>query len=163
MKNILTKIEFHYTYLIIALGFVLAGYFYNLLTFTTLILVHELGHVIMFMLFKVKIEKIIIYPYGGTIKISSKINRNINEDLLIAIMGLVFQTFFYTIILVLYKNSIINLKLFNLYTLYHYSILLFNLLPLYPLDGFKVLNLMLSKIFPFKFAEYITVSLSFIS
>ncbi len=160
MKSILTKIEFHYTYIIIALGFVLTGYFYNLLAFTTIILVHELGHIFMFFMYKVEIKKIIIYPYGGNIKISSKVNRDINEDLLIAIMGIVFQTFFYNIIVILFKNNIISHNIFNLYTMYHYSILIFNLLPLYPLDGFKILNLLLSKIVPFKLSLYITVSLS---
>ncbi len=162
MKSILTKIEFHYTYIIIALGFVLTGYFYNLLAFTTIILVHELGHIFMFFMYKVEIKKIIIYPYGGNIKISSKVNRDINEDLLIAIMGIVFQTFFYSIIVILFKSNIISHNIFNLYTMYHYSILIFNLLPLYPLDGFKILNLLLSKILPFKLSLYITISISFI-
>ena len=44
MKIILSKIEFHYTFIIIALGFVLAGYFSNLIVFTSIIIIHELGH-----------------------------------------------------------------------------------------------------------------------
>ena len=91
MKNILNKIEFHYTYLIIAIGFVFTGYFYNLIIFTSLILIHELGHLLMCLKYKVKVNKIIIYPYGGLLKLEDIINRDIDEELLIAIMGIFFK------------------------------------------------------------------------
>ena len=48
MRNIFPKFEFHYTYLIMALGFVLVGYYKNLLIFTSIIVIHELGHCVMF-------------------------------------------------------------------------------------------------------------------
>ena len=79
MKNILNKIEFHSTYLFIALGFALTGYFYNLIIFTSLILVHEFGHYLMCIKYNVQVKKIIIYPYGGLIKTDDLINRNIDE------------------------------------------------------------------------------------
>ena len=46
MKTILNNIEFHYTYIIIALGYIITGYFPNLIIFTSIILFHELGHYI---------------------------------------------------------------------------------------------------------------------
>ena len=162
MKNILNKIEFHYTYLIIALGFILTGYFYNLIIFTSLILIHELGHYLMCIKYKVKVNKIIIYPYGGLIKLDDVINRDIDEELLIAIMGIFFQTMYYTIILILYKNNYLREHIFNIYTMYHYSMLIFNILPIYPLDGFKIFNLILSKVMYFNLANYISLIISII-
>lgn len=162
MKNILNKIEFHYTYLIIAIGFVFTGYFYNLIIFTSLILIHELGHVLMCLKYKVKVNKIIIYPYGGLLKLEDIINRDIDEELLIAIMGIFFQTMYYTVILILYKNNYIREYIFNIYTMYHYSMLIFNILPIYPLDGFKIFNLILSKVFYYKLANYISFIISII-
>ena len=46
MKNILNKIEFHYTYIIMAFGLVITGHFVNLIIFTSLIIIHEIGHII---------------------------------------------------------------------------------------------------------------------
>ena len=46
MKSIFTKIEFHYSFLILAFGLVITGHFSNLFVFTFLIIVHEIGHVI---------------------------------------------------------------------------------------------------------------------
>ena len=162
MKNILNKIEFHYTYLIIAIGFILTGYFYNLIIFTSLILIHELGHYLMCLKYKVKVNKIIIYPYGGLLKLEDIVNRDIDEELLISIMGIFFQTIYYTVILILYKNNYIREYIFNIYTMYHYSMLIFNILPIYPLDGFKIFNLILSKVFYFKLANYLSFIISII-
>lgn len=162
MKNILNKIEFHYTYLIIAIGFIFTGYFYNLIIFTSLILIHELGHYFMCLKYKVKVNKIIIYPYGGLLKLEDIVNRDIDEELLIAIMGIFFQTMYYTVILILYKNNYIREYIFNIYTMYHYSMLIFNILPIYPLDGFKIFNLILSKVFYYKLANYLSFIISII-
>ena len=67
-----------------ALGFVLTGHFLNLIIFTSLILVHELGHYTVAKLNHFSVTNIIIYPYGGMTKLNHIINRDINEELLIA-------------------------------------------------------------------------------
>lgn len=162
MKTILNKIEFHYTYLIIALGFILTGYFSNLIVFTSLILIHELGHILCLLYYKIDIQKVIIYPYGGITKVNGKIDNNIDEELIIAISGVFFQTILYSIIFILYNYNLLSYKIFNLYTLYHYSILIFNLLPICGLDGFKILNLYLSKFFSFYVSNIISLIISII-
>ena len=72
------KIEFHYTYILIALGFILTGYFPNLLVFTSIIIIHELGHYTIAKINKLNVEKITIYPYGGLVKMNNLINTSIN-------------------------------------------------------------------------------------
>ncbi len=163
MKNILNKIEFHYTYLIMALSFILTGYFLNLIVFSSLIIIHEFGHFLIARLEKIKVDKIIIYPYGGITKLENKINIDINSELKIAISGVLVQSIYYIIIFLLWKNAIIRDYTYNLFKIYHYSILIFNLLPIYPLDGAKIMNLLLSKYFNFKLANKITVIISIIS
>lgn len=155
MKNILSKIEFHYTYLIIAFGFIITGYFSNLIIFSSLVLVHELGHVCMFLFYKIKINKVIIYPFGGVTKISSIIDIDIDTELIIAIMGVVFQSLFFVFLNCLDLGS-------DLVSMYHFSILVFNLLPIYPLDGFKIFNLYLSKFFSYKLSNIISLIISVI-
>ena len=163
MKNILTKIEFHYSFLIMALGLVLTGHFANLLVFTSLIIIHELGHISTSLLYKYEVEKIIIYPYGGLTKINKLINTNIGKDLLVAISGIIMQSIYFLIIFLLYRNGIVREYIYNLFWLYHKSMLIFNLLPIIPLDGFKILNLILSCFFNFNLSNNLSVFISLVT
>ena len=157
------KIEFHYTYIIMALGFVLAGYFPNLLIFTSIIIIHELGHFLSAKIHKFEVEKIIIYPYGGLVKMNNLINTEINKELSVAVSGLISQTIYYLIILLLYKEGLIRDYIFNLFTTYNQSIFFFNILPIHPLDGSKILNLLLSKILPYNLTNKLNIIISTIT
>ena len=154
------KIEFHYTYIIIALSFIITGYFSNLIVFTSIIIIHELGHYITAKLHSIEVNKIIIYPYGGLTQINSPINTKISIDLKIAISGIVFQLIYYFIIYILYKNNIIREYIFEEFTTYNFSILFFNILPIHPLDGSKILNLFLSKMLPYKLTLKLNIVVS---
>ena len=147
MKNILNKIEFHYTYIIMAFGLVITGHFVNLIIFTSLIIIHEMGHIIISKILSYKIDKVIIYPYGGFVKLNTRINTKIENDLLVAISGIIMQSIYFGIIFFLYRNGM----------------LIFNLLPIYPLDGAKIVNLILSKYFSFNIANYISIVISLIT
>ena len=153
-------IKFHYTYLIMALGFILTGYYLNLIVFTSLILIHELGHYIIAKILKFKVQKIIIYPYGGITKLDDLINKNINKELLISISGILFQIIYYYIITILYKNGYIRNYTINLFTMYNKQIIIFNLLPIYPLDGSKIFNLLLNKFINYNTSNKITIMIS---
>ena len=112
-------IRFHNTYLVMALCFILSGYFLNLIVFTSLIIIHELGHYITAKILKFNVTEIIIYPYGGITKLNDLINRKINEELLIATSGIITQYLFYLVIVYLYKESFIREYTYNLYNLYN--------------------------------------------
>lgn len=157
------KLEFHYTYILIALGFIITGHFPNLLVFTSIIIIHELGHYTLAKINKLNVEKIIIYPYGGIVKMNNPLNTSINKELLVAISGILFQTIYYFLILSLYKQGIIREYIFNLFKIYNESILLFNILPIHPLDGSKILNLLLSKIVPFNTANKLNIIISILT
>lgn len=163
MKIILSKIEFHYTFIIIALGFVLAGYFPNLIVFTSIIIIHELGHIITGLHFKYKLDKVIIYPYGGMTKFNTIINTNINKDILVAISGVIVQSIYFILITILYTKGYIREYIYNLFTIYNNSILLFNILPIIPLDGSKIINLILSKYLYYNLSNKLTIIISFIT
>lgn len=156
------RIEFHRTYLIMALGFVVTGYYLNLMIFTSLILVHELGHYLMAIICRFNVEKIVIYPYGGMTKINDMINRDICEELLIATSGVIVQYLFYLVIVFLYKEGIVRYYTYNLYTLYNRQMIFFNLLPIFPLDGGKILNLILGKYLPYYRANNVSIIISFL-
>ena len=156
-------IEFHYTYLFIAFSFIITGHVKDLLVFTSIIIFHELGHYLMARINKVKVKKITIYPFGGITTLDTLINININRELLIAMGGILSQSIYMIIIIILYKYGFVREYIYNLYTRYNNSILYFNLLPIVSLDGFKIINLTLSKIFPFDISNKLSLGISFIT
>ena len=157
------KITFHYTYIIIAFGFIITGYFSNLIIFTSIIIIHELGHYLIARMLGLYPKKITIYPFGGITTMDNLINTKITKDLLVALSGIIFQSIYYIIIILLYKQNIIRDYIFNIYKTYHHNILYFNLLPIYPLDGMIILNLILNKFIPYKKTMQLTVIISIIT
>ena len=153
---------FHYSYIIMAFGYVISGYYINLIAITSLLLIHELGHYTTAKLLKFKVLKIVIYPFGGITKIHDLINKDINEEILVATSGVIFQFIFYLIIVYLNHINIIRDYTLNIYTLYNNQIIFFNLMPIYPLDGSKIINLLLSKFFNYNLSNKLTIMISLI-
>lgn len=153
---------FHYSYIIMAFGYVISGYYINLIAITSLLLIHELGHYTAAKLLKFKVLKIVIYPFGGITKINDLINKDINEEILVATSGVIFQFIFYLIIVYLNHINIIRDYTLNIYTLYNNQIIFFNLMPIYPLDGAKIINLLLSKFFNYNLSNKLTIMISLI-
>ncbi len=157
------KIKFHYTYLIIAISFILTGYFSNLLVFTSIIIIHELGHYIVAKILNLNPIKITIYPFGGITKIDNMINTKIKDELLVAIAGILFQTIYFIIVIILYKHNILREYIYLEFKEYYLSILIFNILPIHPLDGSKILSLLLNKIVPYKITLKLNIIISILS
>ena len=105
-------------------------------------------------LFKWKIEKIIILPFGALTVFNEDLNRKISEEAWIVIMGPIFQIVF---TFLLYKFTNVSDVLY-----YSASILCFNLLPIFPLDGSKILNLILNKMVSFKRSHVLIIVISLI-
>lgn len=154
MKNILNKIYLHPIFLITLLIFISIGEFKFITYFMLLIIVHELGHILVSLIFKWNIEKIIILPFGGLTKYNEIINRPLIEEFLIAISGIIFQLIFYILI-----KDYIDYKYFSAI---NYFIILFNLIPIYPLDGSKILNVFFNLITSYKNSLLLTTIISYI-
>lgn len=128
----------------------LTGHIKDFCLFMSIILFHELGHILLGIFFKWKIEKIIVLPFGGLTIFQEYINRPIWEEFLVCIAGPVFQIVYY-----LFISKFIDI------TYIHYSLLIFNLLPIIPLDGSKIFNLLLNKLLPFHLSHIMTTIISF--
>lgn len=115
---------------------------------------HEFGHILMGILFKWKIERVIILPFGALTVFNEDINRKLSEEALIAIMGPVFQ--------ILFTFFLYNLEVSDA-VYYSSSILCFNLLPIFPLDGSKLLNVFLNKITSFKRSHALIIMISLLT
>lgn len=156
------KIKIHYTYVFIALSFMLCGYFANLLVFTSIILMHDMGHIIMAKLMRIKIGKIVIYPYGGVLELDVKINTPVVKELIVAMGGFLSQTVFYIGIVCCFEMGIIREYIFELFTNYYKSILWFNMLPIYPLDGAKIVRLLLDYWLPYRVVNKLIIVISIV-
>lgn len=160
IKNILKKIDINPIFFFLALVSVLTGLFKEFLVFTSIIIVHEAGHLLTALLLKWRVKKISIYPFGGYITFDEILNKPINEEFLIVISGVLMQTLYFIIIIFLYNNLYISDSLFIMFKHYHMSIFLFNLIPIYPLDGIKIVNLFLCKYFNYNLSHKISIIIS---
>lgn len=124
--------------------------------FTSIIFIHELGHFLSAKMFKWKVDKIYFYPYGGFTKFNDDLNKPKKEELIIMIMGPLFQIIYFLLVI-----NLLSMKDASLFRNYHYSILFFNLLPIYPLDGGKLLNIVFNYFCSFRNSFKYTILFSY--
>lgn len=148
--KIISKIKIHIFFYLVALIAVITGLFKEFLILTSIIVIHEMGHVVAALYFKWNIDKIIILPFGGLTVFNEKINKSLNEELTILLSGPIFQVIY----AIIYSDP--------LFLKYHYALLFFNMLPIHPLDGSKLVNILFNKVLPFKLSHVLTIYLSFL-
>lgn len=147
-KNIF---KVHILFYITALICFLTGFFKQFIIFTSIIIVHELGHLTGALIFKWNIEKIILLPFGGITIFKEQIDKSLVEEFIIAVLGPLFQIVFF----MFFKDNYV-------FSLYNKIILIFNLMPIIPLDGSKILNILLNKFISFKSSHFMTLIISFL-
>ena len=152
IKNIFHKIKIHPFFYIVTFIIFLTGYFKYFTLFMLFVIIHELGHIIIALLYKWNIEKILILPFGAITFFNEKINKPLLEEFLISIFGIIFQLIFYFFINI-YINDLIIDKI-NIF------LLLFSIIPIYPLDGSKIINIIFNKFFSFQFSHKLSIILS---
>lgn len=133
----------------------LTGHFKDFILINILIIFHEIGHITIALFFNYKIDRVVIYPFGGITIFNDLVNRPIYQELLIVLAGPIYQIILYTLCMKIYPS--------NLLTSYHYTLLIFNLLPIYPLDGSKILNLIISIFISFNLSHVLSIMISIIT
>ena len=97
-------------------------------------IIHEIGHIVVGLILKMKLEKIEIMPFG----LSSSFDTNFNKykEIIVALAGPITS-----LALVILCNKI-NFKYINTQEAMYSNllILLFNLIPIYPLDGGRIIK-----------------------
>ena len=150
--------------------FLLLFYFTNQLKLYLIMIffsiIHELGHLLIGLVLKMKIEKIEIKPYGLSISfnVSPKdVNIKINKGNLLALKKIMISLAG-PIVSLCIASIYLNVEPYFLnkeYIVYsNLLILLFNLLPIYPLDGARILNGILHIEFGNKIALILTNKIS---
>jgi stage IV sporulation protein FB len=148
--------------LLVAASALITGLFKEFIILFTIIIIHEIGHVLASLYYNFNINKIYLYPFGGHIKFDEKLNRPLKEEFIILISGPILQIVGFYLFAFLNYITLINFNTFNMIINYHYSLLLFNLLPIYPLDGSKLINIILSKFLSFKKSHILMIYISYI-
>lgn len=133
---------------------IICGLFNNFFLYFFLLIIHELGHALIGIIFGYKINKIKIYPYGGVTIFDSMHNKSLISEFFVLIAGPIFQIIGY-----LFINSYLN---YDYLIIYHYTLLIFNLIPIYPLDGGRLLNVLFNYCFNYKKSFFISFYFSFI-
>ena len=90
-------------------------------------IIHEVGHIIVALLFKMKLQKIEVTPFGANASFYEKFSNNKSKEILVALAGPLTSlvlVFLCTTQEAVYSNILI---------------MLFNLIPIYPLDGGRIL------------------------
>lgn len=135
----------------------MSGLFKNIICFSSIIFVHELGHFLVAKVLGWRVDKIYFYPYGGYTKFNDDLNKPKIEELFIMIMGPVFQILYFYLL-----KGFLSINELLMFKNYHYSILLFNLLPIYPLDGGKLLNIIFNYFKSFRASFKLTIIISYL-
>lgn len=159
MKSIFKINIFTYIFLILSM---LSGYGREMLIVYFILIVHELGHYILFKYYNINVNKITLYPYGGMIDNNMLINTNSKKVLIISLGGIFIQIVLYLIIYLLFKVGFIDYNFYKMFVSYNLYIILFNLIPIYPLDGFKILNSVLELVLSFKLSLKISIIFNFV-
>ena len=154
-RNLIIKSIFkiHPLYFFVAFICAVTGHFKNFILFNMIIIVHELGHVVVSLIFKWKIDRVILLPFGAVTIFNEDINKPIIEEFLILFFG-PFSQIVFTIIYNYFSYSEVLID-------YSKALLFFNLLPIFPLDGSKLFNLFLNCFLSFKESHLITLYISF--
>ena len=132
----------------------LCGYIRVGITIFLIVLIHEVGHVLVCLLFGYKIKSVTLYPFGGLTRVEKDINTSPYKELILASAGLFMQIILYVVALSFGYRDLLFYK-------YNKSIFLFNLLPIIPLDGSVIVYSLLNRFTTFKnsYKTYIVVSI----
>lgn len=149
------------TYLVLILA-ALCGQFQPIFLFLVLSFIHEMGHFFACRLFKIKVNRIDIMPFGCRMEIANIENSSATSQIWIYLAGPAMFFVNFLLIQLCFKIGWISQHTFAFLNDANKIISLFNLLPIYPLDGYQIIKGFLSLIVPFKTTLSISITISLI-
>ena len=158
--ELIAKLHIHpLLWLVMALA-LMTGHIKALFCLMIVILIHELGHAAAAVYFSWRIKRIFLLPFGGALEVDEHGNRPLKEELAVVCAGPVQHIWLQSAAWLMSVNSLLEPKMFDMFTFYNLTILLMNLFPVWPLDGGKLLFLLFSKYLPYQKAQQMILSVS---
>src|SRR5574344_768063 len=107
MISICKKTHVSFTFLIIILLSFISGLFKDVLTLFTILIIHEIGHIIISCYYKWNISRIDIYACGGYITYGDVIDKPFKEEFMIAVAGIISQSIFFLFVYLLLPEPVV--------------------------------------------------------
>lgn len=145
MVKIFPKVYIHFfSFIFIFLCFINNKFNIFLMTYAVM-LIHELAHLMAALYIGLKIDKLVLYPFGINLKLKNKFVHSLADEIILYISGPFMNCIIALLSLILYKFY----RTPQLQLIYIANIMLFitNMLPVYPLDG----GIIIRKILTYKF------------
>lgn len=146
-------------FIFIFISFV-TGTFIQLFIILVIVMVHEMGHYIAAKIYNWRINRVMLWIFGGVMETEEHGNRPLYEDFIVTIAGPFQHIFIYIFGLFMSTFGFLPEIIVEQLMFFNTVILLFNLLPIWPLDGGKLLFYILAFYMPFRKAHHWTIILS---
>lgn len=149
LKKIYARFKINIYFIIMLFVCIIIGYMKEVLILFSLVIMHELCHIVLAYIYGLKVKNIEIFPFGGVARIDNLDYIGTSKEIIINIAGPLFNLlaamflFFFSIwgIVIPYHDYLINVNL---------VLGLFNLLPGMPLDGGRIFRAVLCYFIGFK-------------
>ena len=103
------------------------------------IILHELGHIIMFWICKIPVSEIDFKPFGISIILQNNNSISYKKEIMIAVGGPLMNFFLASCALTLSSFNVFQHELI-VFAIFSFAVAIFNLLPIGPLDGGRILT-----------------------
>lgn len=162
MKRYIPSIKISYTFPLFVVLILISGRYKLYFIFFLLCFIHELGHIIVALMFKCPCKGITVLPFGINASISNKDRLKSYQECLIYIAGP--MMYFVNILLIdyLFKIGFLSYIGYIRANESNLLILIFNILPILPLDGGNIVKTILTRFFRIKIANRVSLVVSLI-
>lgn len=162
LRKLLPYFSIHPTLVAFVLISFLTGTFIQLFMIIFIVTIHELGHFFAAKYFGWRIERVVLWAFGGVMITDEFMTRPAKEELIVIVSGPLQHGFLFLFIFTLQHVTSIPDPIIAQMYYYNAAILLFNLLPIYPLDGGKLILLLWSSFTAYRQAYRFVLVFSFV-
>lgn len=136
--------------------FVLFGIIFNkleeILFLFCLCFVHEIGHILVAIIFSCSIKQVSVNIFGFSADIEGVEYLSCIKQIIIFLAGPLTYFISWIILFLLAKSEFINQYQYEVYMQNNLALCLFNLIPLYPLDGGRIVDCINKYYFPVRYS-----------
>jgi stage IV sporulation protein FB len=139
------RIKFHWLFALILVVSAGAGYLLEALILLGSLAAHELAHLAVAWVLGVRVEDLLVTPFGGMIRLDSALEADPQAETSVALAG-PFQSFFLASLALAFNGSSLwDQELVRFFFEVNANLAMFNLIPALPLDGGRALRGLLAQ------------------